>query len=253
MILTRRSFVRVLAPALGLVALDFASATASGQPPDPIRVRIWCEGSSATSAYPKGVDAALADGLARHADLRISRARLDEPEAGLADRTLDDTDVLVWWGRARHDDVPDDRAQAVASRVREGRLGLVALYASCGSKPFRLLMSGTPCEPASWREDGRPEFVAVKAPDHPIAAGVAPFIIPKTDMFSEPFAVPEPETVVFVSSWERGETVRSGLTWTVGKGRVAYLRTGSEAYPVLFHPSVRLSIANAVSWGARRR
>ena len=27
--------------------------------------------------------------------------------------------------------------------------------------------------------------------------------IPKTDMFSEPFAVPNPETVVFVSTWEK--------------------------------------------------
>lgn len=251
MILDRRSFVRRLASAL-CVFLS-ASAAALAQPSDPIRVRIWCEGESSPSAYPGGVDAALADGLSRRPEFRIARSRLDDPEAGLGDQALDGTDVLVWWGRARHDDVPSDRAEAVASRVRDGRLGLVALYASCGSKPFRLLMSGTPCEPASWREDGRPEFVAVKAPDHPIAAGVSPFTIPRTDMFSEPFAVPEPETVVFVSTWERGETVRSGLTWTVGKGRVVYLRTGSESYPVLFHPSIRLSIANAVSWGARRR
>ena len=253
MILSRRLLIRDLAPAFWLLALAYAPLASSAQTLDPIRVRIWCEGESSPSAYPGGVDAALADGLARHPEMRITRARLDDPEAGVGDKALDETDVLLWWGRARHDELPDDRAEAVASRVRDGRLGLVALYTSCGSKPFRLLMSGTPCEPASWREDGRPEFVAVKAPDHPIAAGVSPFTIPKTDMFSEPFAVPEPETVVFVSSWERGETVRSGLTWTVGKGRVAYLRTGSESYPVLFHPSVRRSIANAVSWGAPGR
>ncbi|WP_240906893.1 ThuA domain-containing protein [Paludisphaera rhizosphaerae] len=252
MILARRLFVRDFASAFCLIACVSASASVYAQTSKPVRVRIWCEGESSASVYPKGVDAALAEGLARHSDFRITRARLDEPQAGLADQALDDTDVLLWWGRARHDELPDDRAEAVAARVRDGRLGLVALYASCGSKPFRLLMSGTPCEPASWREDGRPEFVAVRAPDHPIAAGIVPFTIPKTDMFSEPFAVPEPETVVFVSTWERGETVRSGLTWTVGKGRVVYLRTGSESYPVLFHPAVRHSIANSLSWSARR-
>ena len=78
-------------------------------------------------------------------------------------------------------------------------------------------MMSMPCEPER-REDGRPEFVSVKSPDHPIARGVGPFTIPKTDMFSEPFAVPDPETVVFVSAWEKGETLRSGLTWTIGKG-----------------------------------
>lgn len=252
MIPLRRLFVRDFASVLYLIACVFATTSAGAQTLKPVRVRIWCEGESSASVYPKGVDAALAEGLARQSSFRVSRSRLDDPEAGLADRALDDTDVLLWWGRSRHDELPDDRAQAVASRVRDGRLGLVALYASCGSKPFRLLMSGTPCEPASWREDGRPEYVAVRAPDHPIAQGITPFTIPKTDMFSEPFAVPQPETVVFVSSWERGETVRSGLTWTVGKGRVVYLRTGSESYPVLFHPAIRHSIANSVTWSARQ-
>ncbi|MDG3006211.1 ThuA domain-containing protein [Paludisphaera mucosa] len=247
----RRSFL----PRLVLVApfvAAFVGASASAQTSPPVRVRIWCEGETSTSAYPEGVDAALADGLSRRPDLQVTRGRLGDPHAGLRDGDLDATDVLVWWGRARHDEVPDERAQAVATRVREGRMGLVALYASCGSKPFRLLMNSMPCEPGSWREDGRPEFVAVKAPEHPIAAGVVPFTILKSDMFSEPFAVPEPETIVFVSNWERGESVRSGLTWSVGKGRVVYLRTGPESFPVLFHPSVRRSIANAVVWGARR-
>lgn len=246
-----RSIVRALVPLIGILAAC-QGPSALGQSEGTVRVRIWCEGGAASPAYPEGVDAALAEGLARRADLAVARGWLDDDGAGLGDAALDETDVLVWWGRARHDEVPDDRAQAVASRVREGRLGLVALHASCGSKPFRLLMDSMPCEPGSWREDGRPEFITIKAPDHPIAAGVAPFTIPKTDMFSEPFAVPEPETVVFVSSWQRGETVRSGLTWTVGKGRVAYLRTGSDSYPVLFHPSVRLSISNAARWAAPR-
>jgi trehalose utilization protein len=250
----RRSFVRHIAEMIPAVSLLQASLARGNQAPpreQPVRVRIWCEGTAPKSVYPDDVDGVLADQLSRIAGYKVTRARLSEPDAGLSDAALDSTDVLMWWGHFRHDDVPDERATAVVKRVREGRLGFVALYASCGSKPFRQMMS-MPCEPGGWREDGRPEFVSVKAPEHPIARGISAFTILKTDMFSEPFAVPQPETVVFVSSWEKGETLRSGLTWTIGKGRVAYLRTGPEGYPVLFHPSIRQAIANAVSWAARR-
>jgi trehalose utilization protein len=71
-------------------------------------------------------------------------------------------------------------------------------------------------------------------------------------MFTEPFAVPEPEAVVLLSSWDKGEKVRSGMTWTIGKGRVVYLRTGHHAFPVLFHPIVRHLLVNATYWAARR-
>ncbi len=71
-------------------------------------------------------------------------------------------------------------------------------------------------------------------------------------MYLEPFAVPTPETVVCVSSWDSGETFRSGLTWQVGKGRVVYFRPGHDAFPVLFHPGVRQIIANAAAWSAGR-
>jgi trehalose utilization protein len=251
----RRSFVRRLIGAAPLVAASRAIlADDRPEPPAdrPVRVRIWTEGLADRAVYPDGIDAALAAPLSKRGDVQVARARLEDPQAGLSDADLDAADVLIWWGRYRHDEVPDDRVDAVVDRVRSGKLGLLALYASCSSRPFRRLMNSMPCEPGTWREDGKPEFVAVRSPDHPIARGVAPFTIPKSDMFSEPFAVPEPDSVVFASSWEQGETVRSGMTWSVDKGRVAYLRTGSESYPVLYHPSIRQAVSNAVSWCARR-
>ena len=69
-------------------------------------------------------------------------------------------------------------------------------------------------------------------------------------MFTEPFKVPPPESVVFRSTFEGGETFRSGMTWTVGRGRVAYFRPGHEAFPIFFHPAVRKVIANAARWAA---
>ena len=253
----RRSFVRMSLQAVSLlgVAPSLRADDSPSNSPDavrPIRVRIWCEALASQSVYPDGIGGALAESLGRLPELEIARASLDDPAAGLADADLDAADVLIWWGRYRHDEVPDARADAVVERVRAGKLGLLALHASCGGKPFGRLMDSMPCEPGSWREDGKPERVTVRSPEHPIARGIESFTIPQSDMFSEPFAVPEPESVVFVSNWERGETVRSGLTWTVDKGRVAYLRAGSEAYPVLFHPSIRKGVANAVSWCARR-
>jgi len=251
----RRTFARTLLqtiPAVGLAGLSRGRTAASMEVTGPVRARVWSEGAGAESVYPDGVDAALVEFLDQVPKLKTTRARLGDPQAGLSDEALDQTDVLLWWGRLRHDEVPDDRVEAVVQRVRAGKLGFLALYASCGGKPFRQLMNSMPCEPGSWREDGKPEYVSVQAPEHPIAAGVGSFTIPKTDMFSEPFAVPEPETVVLVSRWERGETVRSGLAWTVDKGRVAYLRAGPESFPVLYHPSVRQIIANAVMWTAGR-
>jgi trehalose utilization protein len=237
--------------ALGATGLDPRARAAADTPAGRTRVHVWCEGTAPKAVYPDDVDGALAAELQKRPGLAVSRGRLSDAESGLPDAVLDATDVLIWWGRLRHDDVPEARARAVVDRVKAGQIGFVALHASHASKPFRGLM-GTPCEPGAWRDDGRPEHVAIKAPAHPIARGVTPFTIPKTASYLEPFAVPEPETVVLVSSWEPGETFRSGLTWTIGRGRVVYFRPGHDAFPVLFHPAVRQVIANAAVWAGTK-
>jgi trehalose utilization protein len=245
----RRSFVKIAALA-GASAL--ARPVAACAPAPPTRVLIWSEGTAPKGVYPNDVNGALGDDLRRRDGLAVSLARLGDVDSGLSDETLDSNDTLIWWGRLRHDDLPEARAKAIADRVRAGKLGFVALHASYASKPFRTLL-GAACAPKAWREDGQPEKVEVKAPDHPIARGIAGFTIPKTATFTEPFTVPEPEAVVFVSRWEKGESFRSGLTWTVGKGRVAYFRPGHDGYPILFHPTVRQVIANAARWSAPSR
>lgn len=247
----RRTFARLaFGAAVGGLGLPRLGARGQDQPP-PTRVLVWCEGMAHKSVYPHGISGTLAEDLNARAGLVATTARLDDPEAGLSDEALDAADALIWWGRLRHDEVPDDRAAAVADRVRGGRLGLVALHASFASKPFQRLM-GQPCVPGAWREDGRPEHVAIQAPDHAIVQGMEPFVIPQASMYAEPFSVPEPESVLCVSSWDTGETFRSGLTWTIGNGRVVYFRPGHDGFPVLFHPAVRQIIANAASWSARR-
>jgi len=255
MLVDRRTFVRgttwMGAAALGLLGERAATRLEAAAQPKPLRVLVWCEGTARKSTYPDDVDGALAKYLKREDGISIVRGRLGDADSGLSDKVLDSTDVLVWWGRLRHDDVPNDRVRAIVKRVSSGRLGFVALHASCASKPFKELM-GTSCEPGRWREDGCPEHIKVETPEHPIAQGINPFTIAKTDMFAEPFNVPTPETVVLVSTWDQGETMRSGLTWTVDKGRVVYLRPGHDAFPVLVHPSIRRVIGNAVVWAGRQ-
>ena len=245
---SRRGFLVRTGAALALAPLATPSFRSRVE---PLRVRVWCEGSAPRSIYPDDIDGAIAQGFQLHAGLQVTTGRLSDPDAGLSEAALDATDVLVWWGRLRHDEVPESRSVAVIERVRAGKLGFLALHTAYGSKPFRGLM-GMPCEPRSWHDEGRPEHVQIAAPEHPIARDVRPFVLPRTTMFLEPFVVPDPETVVLLSSWGNGPSFRSGMTWTRELGRVAYLRPGDDAFPVLFHPAVRQLLLNAVDWLGRR-
>ena len=46
--------------------------------------------------YPNGIHGAIAEMLGKHTDYIIRTATLDEPENGLPQEVLDDTDVLIW-------------------------------------------------------------------------------------------------------------------------------------------------------------
>lgn len=104
------------------------------------------------------------------------------------------------------------------------------------------------CFPA-YRTDGKPSQVRVLKPDHPITKGLpAAFELPKTEMYAEPFHAPDPDEVVLEERWAAGEWFRSGMVWTVGRGRVFYFRPGHETFPVFKErPELRL-LENAVRW-----
>lgn len=104
------------------------------------------------------------------------------------------------------------------------------------------------CFPA-YRADGKPSQVRVLKPDHPIAKGLpAKFELPKTEMYAEPFHVPEPDEVVLEERWAAGEWFRSGMVWKLGKGRVFYFRPGHETYAVFKEKPVLQLLENAVRW-----
>ena len=94
----------------------------------------------------------------------------------------------------------------------------------------------------------------MKKPDHPIVRGVpAEFEIAQTEMYDEPFHVPEPDEVILEERWNSGEWFRSGAVWKLGNGRVFYFRPGHETYPVFTQGLPLLILTNAVRWLALNR
>jgi trehalose utilization protein len=70
----------------------------------------------------------------------------------------------------------------------------------------------------------------------------------QTEMYGEPFTVPEPEETVFISWYEGGEVFRSGLTFRRGAGRIFYFSPGHETYPIYHDAAVQRVLRNAVNW-----
>src|ERR1700726_80670 len=180
--------------------------------------------------------------------LEIRTATLDQAEHGLGEKVLDETDVLIWWGHAAHGKVKDAIVDRVLKRIWEG-MGLIALHSSHYSKIFKRLM-GTSCS-LTWREAGEKERVWVCNPGHPIARGINRYFeIENTEMYGEPFAIPAPDEIVFISWYEGGDVFRSGYTWKRGNGKIFYFAPGHEIYPIYFNPSVQRVLRNAVHWAA---
>jgi len=203
------------------------------------------------AVYPNGIHAALAEVLAGSPDFETKTATLRDADQGLDDETLAGVDVIVWWGHIKHDDLTDENAERVARLVTDKGVGFVPVHSAHFSKPFKRLM-GTSCGLGAWREEGEPEHIQVAAPDHPIAAGLpGQFTIPQTEMYSEKFDVPEPDTVILRSVWDRGETFRSCCAWTRGKGRIVYVRPGHETYAIFRDENFTTLLVNAAKWAAQ--
>jgi trehalose utilization protein len=200
-----------------------------------------------TAIYPEGIHQTIASHLQKQG-IPARTATLDEPEHGLTDAVLDETDVLTWWGHMAHGEVADAVVEKIHRRVLGG-MGLVVLHSGHFSKIFKKLM-GTSCD-LLWRELGEKERIWVVEPGHPIATGLGPYFeIPRTEMYGERFDVPAPDTLVFLSWFAGGEVFRSGCCYQRGKGKIFYFRPGHETFPIYHQPEVMQVITNAVRWAA---
>jgi trehalose utilization protein len=217
-----------------------------------LRVTVWGENvhekkhKLVAELYPTGMHGCIADALNTDPQIRAVTATLDQPEHGLSEARLAQTDVLTWWGHAAHGAVDDKIVDRVQQRVLQG-MGLIVLHSGHHSKIFRRLM-GHNCD-LVWREAGERERVWVCNPAHAIAQGLpAWFDIEHEEMYGEPFGIPNPDEVVFLSWFAGGEAFRSGATWRRGGGKVFYFRPGHETYPTYHQPLVQQVLRNAVNW-----
>jgi len=218
----------------------------------PINVTVWSEyrhekqNPKVAAIYPQGIHETIAGFLRAAPDLGVRTATLDEPEHGLTEAVLAGTDVLIWWGHKAHQEVQDAVVARVQRRVLEG-MGLVVLHSAHYSKIFKALM-GTTCS-LKWREASDKERLWNVCPSHPITQGLGEYFeIPAEEMYGEPFGIPTPDELLFISWFSGGEVFRSGATWRRGHGRVFYFRPGHETYPTYHQPQVQQVITNGVRW-----
>jgi trehalose utilization protein len=222
----------------------------------PTRTTLWNEflhereNDVVRELYPEGIHQAIATGISAIGSFRCRTATLDQPDHGLSQDVLDDTDTLVWWGHKAHDRVADEIVERVHQEVLRG-MGLVVLHSGHFSKIFRRLM-GTNCS-LKWREADERERLWNLLPDHPIMEGIPEhFEIEPEEMYGEPFDVPAPDELLMISWFQGGEVFRSACTWRRGNGRVFYFRPGHETYPTYKQEEVLRVIANGCRWAARR-
>ncbi|NOZ32992.1 MAG: trehalose utilization protein ThuA, partial [Alphaproteobacteria bacterium] len=98
-----------------------------------IRALVWGENvheqenAIVREIYPDGMHQCIAGALSEDTGIAASTATLQQPEHGLTEDRLAQTDVLLWWGHAAHGDVADEIVARVQQRVWQG-MGLIVLH-----------------------------------------------------------------------------------------------------------------------------
>jgi len=114
------------------------------------------EDDAVADIYPDGIHGTIADALADHG-FETETATLQDPEHGLTEDVLEETDVLVWWSHIAQDEVEDAVAERVADAVRGG-MGLIVLHSAVLSTVFRLAHG----------DDGDPEMAGGRRTRAPV-------------------------------------------------------------------------------------
>lgn len=254
--ITRRTALTLGATAATALLVQPQLLAASGKR----KVVVWSEGTAnvdkgSKEVYPNDINTAIIEGLKplESRGWELIKASLNDPDQGVSEELLNQTDVLIWWGHKKHGEVKDALVSRIEKRVKEDGMGFISVHSSHFAKPYKKLM-GTPC---SWSEyvcDGTSVEITVKEPNHPICKGVSDFKLPLIERYGEPYRVPTPEAVPLDGMYTKPDgtkaPARMGLCWTVGKGKVFYFTPGHETYDDFYRPEVRRIFVNAVEWAA---
>ena len=219
---------------------------------DKIRVTVWNEfrhektEPAAKAIYPEGIHGTIKAFLDKNEDMEVRLAALDDPDQGLPDDVLNNTDVLLWWGHMHHGEVKDERDAPIRRRVYVDGMGFIALHSAHHSKPFRSLVGAT--GNLLWGDEQK-EIVWNVMPSHPIAAGVPQhFELPEEELYAEPFQIPRPDAHIFEAWYEHGYVFRTGVTFLRGAGKIFYFQPGHETCPSYHNETVQRIITTAVRW-----
>lgn len=218
-----------------------------------IKVTIWNEypygqdGKDHVKAYPDGLHNCIKEFLSDE-NTQVKCALFGEPEFGITDELLNDTDVLIWWAHLLHDKIPDALIAKIKRRVLEG-MGIIFLHSAHYSRLMSALLGTT--GRLTWREANERERIWTCAPAHPIAQGVpAQFMLEQEEMYGEYFDIPKPDDLIFLGWFEGGNVFRSGVTFTRGYGKIFYFQPGHETHKTYYNPIIQRIIKNAVKWAA---
>lgn len=219
-----------------------------------IRVTVWNEyvhekeDPATIAVYPDGIHRTIKAFLDPNEDMEVRTATLDEPEQGLPDDVLNNTDVLVWWGHCAHAQVDDGLVSKVIDRVRKQGMGLIGLHSAHHSKPMKGILGAT--GDLMWGDNVK-EVVWNMLPTHPIAEGIpAAFTLESEEIYSEPFFIPVPDEQVFTAWFEGGNVFRAGNCYYKGLGKVFYFQPGHETCRSFYNPYVQKIITNGIRWAA---
>ena len=198
-----------------------------------IRVMVWNEGQhekkheAVQKVYPQGIHGAIAEGL-QEAGYAVQTATLDQPEHGLSEAALEQTDVLIWWAHIAHDQVDDAIVERVHKRVLGG-MGLIVLHSGHFSKNLQAHYGFVIGNDMSSRDiEGENPLYLPQAKVYSAACSLGPCIL-----LSDNLGLPE--TLIHLEIDRDGETLFSGETHTNRIHRTLQELTGylgrSSSYP----------------------
>ena len=148
------------------IILFAAMSLVTALPAAPIRVVVWDEQQpEQRPLYTNFIGNHLAAYLRTLPDLSVKSVCFNDPDQGLADETLTNCDVLIWWSHGKNNLTPQEQAREIAGRVKDGRLALIALHSALTSRPFIEAMNERTREHAARTlpADVKTEFILPKA------------------------------------------------------------------------------------------
>lgn len=141
----RRSGRPIFAIVLISIAMAFLprgrAAAADPAPARVIHVLVWDEEQpKQKEAYENFLGNAIADYLRSRPGFEVKSVKLDDPDQGITDASLDQTDVIIWWGHVRNREVNPGVGRRIVERIKAGKLSLMSLHSAHWSIPFMAAM-----------------------------------------------------------------------------------------------------------------